>query len=400
MVEAGKRVAFQGIAAAERIANVFRGGVPSLEPAELARIRNFLIPLTHSYLGSAVHETPLIEALRTAVPDANIVAAGSGIAAEVYRHHPGLTRTERVPNPNSDFWGAVRGYRKIVQSFRGEPWCSLSTTWNHRSRVALAMMLAGNGVRAGFAVAPQLVHLPIEYDREQSQINNNLRLVGLLGHGVPAGLEPRVCFTGADLEHARGLAADDPNRPIAILVTRTSGGQPTRWPDDRFAAVARHLIETHGCRVVLPGTAQDVAELSPLADRIGEAAISLAGKTSIPQLAAVCAVADIAVAVDTGAAHIARALGLPLAIIAPGWQNSIEWMPLDKPWARILKGPWFAPPPPANYAIEEVSVEAVNAVLDELFREYPPSRSSREARVERGLTNEGRVHRNHAGGAH
>jgi ADP-heptose:LPS heptosyltransferase len=393
-------VAFQGVAAAERIANVFRGGTPSLEPSELARIRNFLIPLSHSYLGSAVHETPLIEALRTAMPDANIVAAGSGIAAEVYQHHPGLTRLERVTNPNSDFWASVREYRQIVRSFRGEPWCALFTTWNHRSRVALAMMMAGNGVRAGYAVASSLIHLPLSDDRDRSQIAKNLRLLGLLGHEVPAGLEPRVCFTLPELDHARDLVAGDPNRPIAVLITRTSGGQPTRWPDDRFAAVARHLIESHDCRVVLPGTAQDVAELTRLADHIGEAATSIAGRTSIPQLAAVCALSDIAVAVDTGATHIARAQELPLAIIAPGWQDSIDWMPLGKPWARILKGPWFAPPPPANYAIEEVSVEAVNAVLDELFREYPPSRSSREARVERGLTNEGRVHRNHAGGAH
>jgi ADP-heptose:LPS heptosyltransferase len=149
---------------------------------------------------------------------------------------------------------------------------------------------------------------------------------------------------------------------------------------------------------VLPGTAQDVAELTRLADHIGEAATSIAGRTSIPQLAAVCALSDIAVAVDTGATHIARAQELPVAIIAPAWQQSIEWMPLGKPWARILKGPWFAPPPPANYALEEVSVEAVNAAVDELLRAYLPCRGSREARVQRSLTDTSRMHQNETGG--
>jgi hypothetical protein len=145
-------------------------GSPSLDPADLAKIRNFVIPLTPPFLGSAVHETPLIEALRSTVPEANIVAVGSGIATGVYQHHPGLSRLEETPNPNHDFWGAVRRFREIVRSFEREPWCALFTTWNSRSRVAMAIMLAGNGVRAGYAVAPALAHLALHYDREQSQI--------------------------------------------------------------------------------------------------------------------------------------------------------------------------------------------------------------------------------------
>jgi len=380
-----KRLGFGGLAAVERMVGMFSGGNPSLDPADLAKTRNFVIPLTHPFLGSAVHETPLIEALRSAVPEANIVAVGSGIATGVYQHHPGLSRLEETPNPNHNFWGAVRRFREIVRSFEGEPWCALFTTWNSRSRVAMAMMLAGNGVRAGYAVAPALAHLALHYDREQSQIANNLRLMGVLGHPVPEGLEPRVYFTQEDLEHARGLLADDAERPLAVLITRTSGGQPTAWPDDRFAAVARHLIERHGCRVLLPGTARDAAQLERLADRIGDSAQSLAGKTSIPQLAAVCALSDVAVAVDTGATHVARAQQLPLAIIAPGWQQSVEWMPLAKPWARILKGPWFLPPPPANYAIEEVTVTEVIGAVEELLGLFPPSSASRRARVERSL---------------
>lgn len=385
MVETGKVLGFRGFAVAERLARGLQRRSPLLDPADLAKIRNFIIPVSHSYLGSAVHETPLIEALRSAIPDANIIVAGSGIAAEVYRHNPGLTRLEAAPNPNSDFWGAVRRFREIVRSFRGEPWCALFTVWNSRSRVALATMLSGNGVRAGYTVAPPLVHLPLSDDHEQSQIAKNLRILGLLERDIALNLEPRVYFTEPDLNQARSLLAGDPERPIAVLITRTSGGQPTRWPDRRFAAVARHLIETHGCRVVLPGTAGDAAQLGRLADCIGEAATSLAGKTSIPQLAAVCALSDVAVAVDTGAMHVARAQGLPLAIIAPGWQNSIEWMPLGKAWARILKGPWFPPPPPANYAIEEISVAEVNAAADELLQLLPASASAREARIRRSL---------------
>jgi ADP-heptose:LPS heptosyltransferase len=215
---------------------------------------------------------------------------------------------------------------------------------------------------------------------------NNLRLPELLGHAASRDLEPRVCFTIGDLNHARALLASDTEQPTAILITRTSGGQPTRWPDDRFVSVARHLIAHHGCRVILPGTSGEAAPLEMLAKEIGPDAKSLAGETSISQLGAVCALSDIAVAVDTGTTHIARAQKLPLAIIAPAWQQSVEWMPLDKPWARILKGPWFPPPPPAGYAIEEIGVDEVNAAVDELLRQFPPLASSREARAQASLS--------------
>jgi ADP-heptose:LPS heptosyltransferase len=385
VIERVKQPAFRALAAAERVVRAVTGGNPSLETGDLSRIRNFLIPQVHPYLGAAVHETPLIEALRSAVPDANIVAVGSGIGNAVLRKHPWVTSFELTPDPNRDFWAAVWTYRRIVRSFRGEPWGSIFAGWNGRSRVVLASMMAGKGVRAGFAVAPPLAHLPLIYNREKSQIANNLMLPGLFGWSNFDELEPRVFFDESDLNHARELLAFASERPTAVLITRTSGGQPTRWPADRFAAVAKYLVAMHGCRVVLPGTSRDAAELSELVDRIGEGARSLAGQTTISQLAAVCTLADIAVALDTGATHVARAQGLPLVIIAPAWQDSVEWMPLGKAWARILKGPWLAPPPPAGYALEEITVDDVNSAASELLNQFPPSRERRQQRAEKSL---------------
>jgi ADP-heptose:LPS heptosyltransferase len=385
LIEALKRPAARSIAAIERVARAMEGHRPSLDPTDLRRIRNFIVPLTYPFLGVVVHETPLIEALRCAVPDANIVGAASGIAAEVNRWNPGITRLEPGPGPHSGMRDAVLQFRRIVHSFHGEPWCALFPGSKGRASVAVAMMLSGNGVRAGFALSLDLVHLPLAYDHKLSQIGNNLRVPGLLGHPTVLDLEPRVYFNDEDLDHARNLLADSQGRPLAVLITRTSGGQPTRWPDERFIAVARHLIGNHGCRVYLPGTGGDSAGLDELACRIGPEAKSLAGRTTIRQLASLCALADIAVALDTGGMHVARAQGLPLVIIAPGWQDSIDWMPLGKPWARILKGPWFPPPPPANYAIEEVDVDEVKAAVDELLRLFPPSAAAREARVKRSF---------------
>ena len=387
LIEFMKRTAFRGIAATERTVRVFSGGSPSLNPADLRRIRNFLIPLAHPFLGAAVHETPLIEALRSAMPDANIIAAGSGIGAEVLRNHPGLTRLEPAPDPNRDFWGAVRSYRNVVRSFGRDPWCALFTGWNGRSRVVIAVMLAGNGVRAGFAVVPPLIHLSLAYDREKNQIANNLLLPGLLGHAAPSNLEPRVYFTMEDLRAARdflNVPETSQARPLAVFVTQTRVSQRKQWRQERFVAVARWLIREHGCRIVLVGTASESAAVEALQAAIGEDALSLAGRTNISVLTAVLAQADIALTLDTGILHLVRAAALPACIIAPAWSPPHEWLPMENPHFRILKNLDLSTQP-ADYIIDEVSVDEVCDTLQDLLRRYPSSAAGREARVRQGL---------------
>lgn len=381
-----KQTVYHAVRFTERMVRGVAGSNPRLDPASLRQIRNFLLPQFQVSLGCAVHATPIVEALQQAVPNARVVGVMSGLALEVFGCHPGLERVETVSNPSGNLLKASRQIRTVIADFHGEPYCVVFTGGdeNVRASVALAAILSGNGVRAGINVAPALLHLPVGHDRSVSAIGRNLRLVELLGHPAPAALEPRVCFREADLDHARALIAGSGSDPLALLITRTSGGQLTRWPDDRFVAVGEYLIR-RGFRIILSGTKADVGELEVLARRMGQSTTSVAGQTTIPQLAALCAVADVAVALDTGGMHVARAQGLPLAIIAPAWQDSVEWMPLGKPWVRILKGPWMSPPPPPGYAIEEVGVDEVTESVDDLLHRYPASLAAREERISRSL---------------
>lgn len=377
-----KQTAFRAIGTAEKI---LRGRTKPLGAAELKGIRNFVLPMFEPYLGSLVHNTPVVEALRAALPDSRIVVAAAPLAQQVFQRHPLIDRLVPTADPNRNFRAAVADMRKTVAQFGGEPWCALFTNWNSRTRVALAIMLSGGGVRAGYCLAPALLHLGLQPNKDGSQIARNLRMLHLLGHNAPSHLEPRVYFSQHDLDYAQELIGGSARGPVAVLITRTSGGQPTAWPDDRWVAVARHLIAEHKCHVVLPGTRSETDALSQLAAKIGADVKSLAGETTIAQLAAVCALSDIVIAGDTGPTHVARSQEVPLAIIAPAWQNSIEWMPIDQSWARILKGAWFPTPPPPSYAIEEVTVEHVTTAADELLGTYPPQPAARMQRIRRSV---------------
>jgi hypothetical protein len=73
--------------------------------------------------------------------------------------------------------------------------------------------------------------------------------------------------------------------------------------------------------------------------------------------------------------HIGRAVGLPMTIIAPAWSPPIEWLPLGIDRFRILKNADMTSAP-ADYIIDEVSVEEVQLALEELIARYPRRRGA------------------------
>ncbi len=181
----------------------------------LSGLRNFVLLQYPLALGTAIHATPLLAALRAVLPDAHIAAAASGFALEILRGNPNLDRLVETPSPITDMRGAVRALR-AAKFFPGKPFAALQTTGNERSRVAIAALRSGMHTRVGFTVAPELSAAPLVYDPRISQIANNLRLIEALGHGKtllqrlqshPNLLEPRVYPSPQDVATARSAAA-------------------------------------------------------------------------------------------------------------------------------------------------------------------------------------------------
>ena len=85
-----------------------------------------------------------------------------------------------------------------------------------------------------------------------------------------------------------------------------------RWPAERFAAVGQRLAEA-GARVALIGSRSEHVLCDQLVQEI-PGAISLAGETSLPVLAALLELSRLLVTNDSGPMHMAAALGVPLVV--------------------------------------------------------------------------------------
>lgn len=104
-------------------------------------------------------------------------------------------------------------------------------------------------------------------------------------------------------------------RPGAVVVHPGAAHPARRWPEDRFARVARHLAD-RGRDVVVTGTPRERGGAVRVARAagLGEHAV-LAGRTGLEELAALVAGAALVVCGDTGIAHLATAYATPSVVL-------------------------------------------------------------------------------------
>ena len=362
-----KDAGFSAIVALERSA-----GSRRVSEEELSGCRNFLLLQHATALGTVVHATPLIPALREAMPHCRIAVAASGFGLGVLRNNPGIEQLIEMPSPLRDWRGAGKELRR-KNPFRGEDFDIVTTVGNERTRVALSTLFAGARARIGFTQVPELYRAAFAFDYNKSQIENNLSILPALGY--PARhFEPQMFLSAGDVMWARQMLADEGVREgqmVAAFVTQTSVTQRKSWRKERFQAAAEFLVQRYGAHLFFLGTASEAAAIDELRSGIPHKTASLAGKTNLPQMAALLSLCDVGLTLDTGTMHVGRTVGLPMVIIAPAWSPPLEWLPLNNPRYRILKNAEMKVCPP-DYVIDEVSVDEVTAQLQELLETYTP----------------------------
>jgi heptosyltransferase I len=161
-------------------------------------------------------------------------------------------------------------------------------------------------------------------------------LDSFMGFARACGIEPKaprwdVKLPQGALDYAHKIIPD--SRPT-LLISPCSSHTARNWAAERYAAVADHAASVHHMRVVLVGGRSSVearmgaaiaaAARRPLVDQIG--------KDTLPQLLALMSQSAVLLSPDSGPAHMAGMVGLPViglyAATNPqraGPYNSRQW---------------------------------------------------------------------------
>jgi len=159
------------------------------------------------------------------------------------------------------------------------------------------------------------------------------------------------------------------NQKYAVLITGAAHERKC-WSVKKFAVLAEKLNKQFGLTVIAVGTASESNRLQQLKDISVVEVIDLAGKTTIPVLAALLKRAEIVISNDTGPGHIAVAVGSPLVMIF-GPTNPTRIYPYRKPESVAAIEPFdrgtAIGSSESKYDIDNISIELVLNKVSEVL---------------------------------
>lgn len=266
--------------------------------------------------------TPALAILKQARPDLCIAIAVEDRFRAVFEGHPAV---DEILAPE---WPAVRRFRP-----------ELCLDLHGGTRAAGMTAFSGARVRAGFGHFRHGWAYNLRIPRAQETLGVE-RTVHTAEH-----LASAMFFLGApaaEIPRASLAARRTATRPECIVHASAATPEKT-WPANRFLAVAAQLRQT-GIEPVFIGAAGD--DLSPFRDyRIVQGA-------PLADVQSLMAAASLFLGNDSGPAHMAAALGLPVVVIF-GASDPAIWGPWRTPAEIVTAAGGIA-----NVAVSQV-VEAL-----------------------------------------
>ncbi len=275
-----------------------------------------VLVLQTAFLGDVVLTTPLLRELRRVLPGAPITVVTTPMGAQTLAGHPCVDGVEVFDKKGADR-GPV-GLARLARRLRaGAPEVALAA--QRSARTGLLAMLSGARLRIGFAGAPGR----FGYNRRVPWTATDHAVRRYLALAEPAGGDPRA----ADPRPELAVAAEARERVRSLLASAGVGVADAllaiapgsiwgtkRWLPEGFASIAR-ASASRGLVPVLVGSPDERALCDEVSAASGARAINLAGRCGIPELAALLATARALVSNDSGAGHVASAVGTPVISI-------------------------------------------------------------------------------------
>jgi lipopolysaccharide heptosyltransferase II len=278
-----------------------------------------------NWVGDAVMSTPVLANLRRGLPKAKIELLVPAYVAPLFEAHPCvdrvLIRGQRLS------WrqclAQVRALRHrrydvallLPNSFRAGLW-----TWMIRPPIRIGYATDGRHWLLTHAVSAEDVQ-PLRRKGAHSckasanhQIETYLRLLVPLQIPVVERLPLLVPSSRAKVEAERLWACHGLGREERVIgiCPGAAFGPAKRWWPERFAALADRLMERLGIRVGLFGSPVDVPLIDHIRSLMHQPAISFAGQDTLSSFMALAARCRVLITNDSGAMHIAGAVGTPV----------------------------------------------------------------------------------------
>ncbi|HEY6046811.1 MAG TPA: lipopolysaccharide heptosyltransferase II [Pyrinomonadaceae bacterium] len=297
-----------------------------------------------NWVGDALMCLPALRALRRLLPHAKITLVSRPGAADIFRE--------------ADCADEVLVYerRGLASAWiQSQEWrrrqFDLAVLFQNAFEAAAIAFMARVPTRIGYDTERRgfLLTYPIAtpaWKNERHEVFYYLNLISelerALSRTAPAEPgEPEIALHVPDerkrkareLLQRHGLATA---KPLILLCPGSVNSRAKRWPSERYAALADQFIET-GATVAVIGSPGERDVSAKVCAQARHRPVMLTGETSVAEVTALIAIADLLVTNDTGPAHIGPAVGTPTIVIF-GPTNPVTTRPFG-PLGVVIRHP-------------------------------------------------------------
>jgi lipopolysaccharide heptosyltransferase I len=295
-------------------------------PIRLDGARRILL-VKPSALGDVVHALPVAATLHRRYPNVPLDWLVEEEAADIVRGHPavsgvvvsGRKRWLRQLRQPAKIPATLGEMGRLARALRRRGYDAVLDLQG-LFKSALYVLASGAAVRVGFAEGREgapwvLTHRVVAPPQPVHAVDRYLHLAAAVDATEPIreftiSLSPEdELAAGAHLAACR-VAPGSPR----VAVHPSARWRTKLWEIARWRELAAALLGD-GIGVILTGSRDDTAMAETICSGMSPSPLSLVGRLSLKQLAAVLRDVDLVITVDSGPMHIAAAMGTPVVAL-------------------------------------------------------------------------------------
>lgn len=310
-----------------------------------------LVVMSPNWLGDAVMSLPALQDLRRHFAAAELVVAARRGLGDLFKLTPFVDRVVSLDGDGR--WWRFRSVGADTKRL-SEVHADVAVLFPNSFASAWLASRAGIPERWGYSADFRGRLLSRAVSRPKGERHHAAYYQHLVHElGCELGpLEPALIVPDAAVDAARSLLVArgwDSSQPLVVMAPGAAYGTAKQWIPAHVARLAAALVRQRNAACVLVGSRADAPATGGIRRAVPDDArdrvIDLAGQTSLETLAGIFTLALVCVSNDSGAMHMAAAVGAPLiALFGPTREAETAPLPRRGKTADVLTTPvWCRP---------------------------------------------------------
>lgn len=278
-----------------------------------------------NWIGDAIMSLPAIRAIHDR-PNTKVAILARTYVADIYKDQN--VADELMEYDVRGKHAGIRGRERLVSELRAQKF-DIAILLQNAFDAAWLAWRAGIPQRIGYArdgrsmLLTNAIPVPKPGETPTHEKYYYLELLKRAGwiDSIPEESFIKLLVPESNRARAAKFLADAGARRHALKIAIGAGaayGSAKCWPPMRFAELANRLRSQWDADVIFFGAASETPVSSAIASEMRQPPIDLTGKTAIADLPALLSQCQVFVGNDSGAMHIAAAVGLPtIGIFGP-----------------------------------------------------------------------------------